>query len=138
MVTDDIATPADLTRFKTRLARHRTLAPLLEAHLTEEKLVRMEAIFNVRTVANVINSGLIGPYRQIDWTKESTHDRICMVLPEDIIAEDAIVIGLLCGMDPYDILHAHIRDRLAELNSTYVRDNLIRTTIIAPSRPVNS
>jgi hypothetical protein len=117
MLTIDTASPTDLTRFKNRLARHQTLAPLLEAHLTEEMLAKLEATFMVRTVANVINSGLIGAYRQIDWTKESNHDRICMSLPEDIVAEEAITIAALCGMDPYDILHAHIRDRLTELHA---------------------
>lgn len=117
MTTTDTEPTVDLTRFKDRLMRHRTLVPLLEANLTKETLAALEAMFHVRAVANVINSGLIGPYRQIDWTKESDHDRLCMSLPLDILAEDAIKIATLSGLTPYDILHAHICDRLAELGA---------------------
>lgn len=107
-------TSTDLSLFKSRLERHLTLAPLLEAYLAPEDLEKM---FMVSAVANIINARLIGPYRQIDWTKESDRDRICMILPKDIDADQAVAIAKLCGMDPYDILEAHIVDRLTELNA---------------------
>jgi hypothetical protein len=107
----------DLTPFKVRLERHKHLATMLAAHCEKGMLEKLESAFLVGAIANIVNHGLIGHYRNIDWTRVPNEDRIRMFLPKDISPEQAVQIGGILEMRPYDILHAHVCDRLTELNA---------------------